>query len=135
MKAGDKFPVTIAGETITEATVKEVNEKDNTATMLVPATLVTMSYRTHDELTPNDPAAATPEAVEGTDHVLLTDHVVKPGEPVGEGVPVPNQVSSDLSGTPVPGQEETAPTEPQTEAVPAPVPEKVEDAVEREASE
>lgn len=134
MKAGDKFPVTIAGETITEATVKEVNEKDSTATMLVPATLVTMSYRTHDELTPNDPAQATPEAVEGADHVLLTDRVeqqVKP-EQTGEADLATQQVPG--AATP-PAQPETVPTEPQAPVVPEPVvPEKVEDAVEREAS-
>jgi hypothetical protein len=130
VKAGDKFPVTIAGETITEATVKEVNEKDSTATMLVPATLVTMSYRTHDELTPSDPADATPEAVEGADHVLLTDRVEQQVKPeTTEG--------TDLATQQVPGQQEAVPTETQTEAVPTPpvVPEHVEDAVERQASE
>ena len=132
MKAGDKFPVTIAGETITEATVKEVDESKNTATMMVPATLVTMSYRTHDELTPNEPVA--PEAVEGADHILLTDRVEQqaPG-PVTPGEAAQRQT---LDPTPVEPakQPDTTPTPAQEPVVPV-VPEKVEEAVEREATQ
>lgn len=131
MKAGDKFSVTIAGEEVAQATVKEVNEEKSTATMVIPATLVTMSYRTHDELTPGDPAEETP-TVESAEHILLTDQVVKP-----EGAVTPEQAATQqVPGTPeVPAtQPETVPTEPQTPVVPA-VPEEVTDAVEQKATE
>lgn len=133
MKAGDTFPVSIAGEKIADATVKEIRE--NEVVLVVPATLVTMSYRTHDELTPNDPAQEAPEAVEGSSHVLLTDQVVKPGEEIQSTDLATQQVPGavEAPATP-PGQPETVPTEPQAPVVPA-VPEEVTDAVERKATE
>lgn len=129
MKSGDKFPVTIAGEEVAQATVKEVDEDKATATMVIPATLVTMSYRTHDELTPGDPAEATP-TVEGSEHILLTDQVVTPGDAV-----TPQQAATQqVPGTPeAPTQPDTAPTPAQEPVVPA-VPEEVEQAVERQAT-
>lgn len=44
MKIGDKVPVTIAGQTVAQATIKET--ADGTATLVVPATLVVMATRT-----------------------------------------------------------------------------------------
>lgn len=64
MKKGDKFPVTIAGHVVAQADVKEVG--DGQVTLIVPATLVTMSTRT--ELAPETPE----EKVEsGSDHQIL----------------------------------------------------------------
>lgn len=129
MKVGDKFSVTIAGETIADAVVREVNEDDSTATLVVPATLVTMSYRTHDELTPGDPAPG----VEGAEHILLTDQVVRPEAP-GEQV---NTVAesgqpAQTEGAPVPAPAPTPVTvgEDVTQVSPA-----VEAAVEQKATE
>lgn len=135
MKVGDTFPVAIAGERVADATVKEI--RDSEVVLVVPATLVTMSYRTHDELTPNDPADSAPETVEGSDHVLLTDNVeVKPPtESVTPEQAATQQVpgTTEVPATP-PTQPDTVPTPEQAPVVP-PIPEHVEDAVEQKATE
>jgi len=44
VKQGDKFPVTIAGQTVAEATVREVG--DGQVTLVVPGTIVVMATST-----------------------------------------------------------------------------------------
>lgn len=127
MNVGDKFPVTIAGQVVAEAVVKEHSE--GLATLIIPATLVTMSYRTHDELTPEAPA----EAPETSSHVLLTDEVVKPAEAAptttdGSPATPAQQVA------PVVDPAASAPVAEQPKEV-APIPEAVEHAVEEKATE
>lgn len=118
MKIGDTFSVDIAGQQVTLATVKEVNEADRLVTLIIPATLAQMSYKTHDELTPQEERVT--EEPETGEHILLTDHVVKPD----------TQAATEQ----VPGQTETVPTPAQEPVVPV-VPEKVEEAVEQKATE
>lgn len=63
MKQGDKFPVTIAGQTIAEATVKDVG--DGQVTLVVPGTIVVMATATSiapeavvpENTTPVEPAS------------------------------------------------------------------------------
>lgn len=59
MRAGETVPVTIAGQVVAQATVKELG--DGTATLVVPATLVVMAVRT--ELAVEQPAESTSETV------------------------------------------------------------------------
>lgn len=59
MKIGDTVPVTIAGQTVANASVKEL--ADGTATLVVPATLVVMATRT--ELTVETPRESSTETV------------------------------------------------------------------------
>lgn len=78
MKVGDNVPVTLAGQVVAQATVKEMGS--DTATLVVPATLVVMGIRTElgdlpvdntgteviiDEVTrvEDNTAAPAPEAV------------------------------------------------------------------------
>lgn len=57
MKAGDKVPVTIAGQVVAQATVRELG--DGTVTLVVPGTLVVMAVRT--EIAPDPQQSAVPE--------------------------------------------------------------------------
>lgn len=59
MKIGDTVPVTIAGQVVANAAVKELS--DGTATLVVPATLVVMATRT--ELTAPTPTQSGTETV------------------------------------------------------------------------
>jgi hypothetical protein len=59
MKAGETVPVTIAGQVVAQATVKELG--DGTATLVVPATLVVMATRT--ELTVETPRTSEVETI------------------------------------------------------------------------
>ena len=61
MKIGDIFPVTIAGQTVANAKVVEL-DKDS-ATLIVPATKVVMAIRTE---------FASPEPVEPNKEVIIT---------------------------------------------------------------
>jgi hypothetical protein len=71
MNVGDKIPVSIAGQTVVMADVKEL--ADGTATLIIPATRVVMATRT--ELTMEGPS-------NGGGVELLTDEVVRPEAPV-----------------------------------------------------
>lgn len=57
MKVGDKVPVTIAGQAVTQAEVREMG--DGQAVLIVPATRVVMAVRT--ELAYEAPAPVEPE--------------------------------------------------------------------------
>lgn len=75
MKIGDTIPVNIAGQTVANATVKEVG--DGTATLVVPATLIVMATRT--ELSYETPAPVEPERetiITGVDQAGEADRAV-----------------------------------------------------------
>lgn len=60
MKVGDKVPVNIGMHVVAQAEVKNVNTKDSTATLVVPATLVVMGVRTElTDLPSTEPATET----------------------------------------------------------------------------
>lgn len=133
MKVGDKIPVSIDGHTINHAEVKEIDTTTDpwTVRLVTPATITIMAMRT--QLAPEIETAA-PEAVEGADHVLLTDRV----EQVGEGVPVTPEVAATeqvpgLTGSPVDTAPTTVPGTPVADAVG--IPTVVENAVEEKATE
>jgi len=77
VNVGDKIPVSIAGHTVAQATVKEIAEGQ--ATLVVPGTIVVMAVRT--ELAPD--VVAAPES----QTVLLTDNVVTPEQAATQQVP------------------------------------------------
>lgn len=90
MKVNDTVPVTIAGQTVANATVRELG--DGTATLVVPATLVVMATRT--ELTVETPQV-DPTAAE----TIITGVDRTSGEPTGELDPQPvGQVESAAVG-------------------------------------
>lgn len=75
MKINDLVPVTIAGQVVAQATVREMS--DGTATLVVPATLVVMAVRT--ELALETPAADTT----GTETIITgVDRAGQSAEPV-----------------------------------------------------
>lgn len=75
MKINDLVPVTIAGQVVAQATVREMSE--GTATLVVPATLVVMAVRT--ELAFETPAADTT----GTETIITgVDRAGQSAEPV-----------------------------------------------------
>lgn len=61
MKVGDKIPVTIAGQPVAQATVKELG--DGTVTLEFPATRAVMAVRTEID--------TTPVASGGAEHAIL----------------------------------------------------------------
>lgn len=98
MKQGDKVPVTIAGQVVAQATVKELG--DGTVTLVVPGTLVVMAVRT--EIAPPTAAAVEGETViTGVDREVVT---------TSAGTP-------EVEMPPVTAPSETA----ETPAAPAPV--------------
>lgn len=87
MKIGDKIPVTIAGQTVAQAAVKEVG--DGTVTLVVPATLVVMATRTelaHDA--PSEPETET--VITGVDRAEGEQSA-----PVGETPNIDNSATED----------------------------------------
>ena len=131
MKVGDSVPVTIAGQPIAQAVVKEIDTTVEpwTVRMVVPGTVVVMSMR----------AQLAPEITQEGDpatNVLLTDGVVKPEEvnpkpPAGDGTvnlattqdpggdpsaPVDKPIGEGLAETVVIGSTETATISPEVEA-------------------
>lgn len=78
MKVGDSIPVTIAGQVVCNATVKEM--QDGTATLVVPATLVVMGTRT--ELTNETREAEGKEVIiTGVDREGSEDAGLAPEKP------------------------------------------------------
>lgn len=66
MKRGDKIPVTIAGQTVANAEVREVG--DGQVTLVVPGTLVVMATRTEIAYeAPTQPERETETVITGVD--------------------------------------------------------------------
>ena len=77
MRQGDKVPVTIAGQVVAQATVRELG--DGTVTLVVPGTLVVMAVRT--EIAPDPQQTAVPETetlITGVDRTSADSTVVEP---------------------------------------------------------
>jgi hypothetical protein len=67
MKLGDKIPVTIAGQTVTQAEVREL--ADGTVTLVFPATRVVMATRTELSTAPVVEERSTQTIIDGVDRV------------------------------------------------------------------
>lgn len=103
MKIGDKVPVQIGPHQVAMAEVKEIDAKESTATLVVPATLVVMGYRT--ELTDLPTVEPTTETV-----VLGVD---KPAESAA----VEGTVADVLAPTPAIAENVVPSTVPATENI------------------
>lgn len=81
MKVGDTVPVNIGHHTVAQAQVKSVDTKENTATLVVPATLVVMGIRT--ELTDLPSAeSATETLITGVEAPTEPEESATVGEPI-----------------------------------------------------
>ena len=126
MKQGDKFPVTIAGQTVAEAVVREVG--DGQVTLVVPGTIVVMATQTNIA-----PEATIPEnsaPVEGSNKETIITGVDRVSGEAGtvEVITSDGGETPQPAGIPVTDPGETTPAEPQPappapEPVPAPAPE------------
>jgi hypothetical protein len=87
MKQGDTVPVTIAGQTVAQASVKELGE--GTVTLIVPATMVVMEVST--QIAP--PTAAPVES----DVVIIgvEDGKVESGTISAENIGATDEISGD----------------------------------------
>lgn len=92
MKVGDKIPVTIAGQQVTEAVIKEL--ADGTVTLEFPATRAVMGVRTEIDTTPITPTG-------GTEHAILGIEPQTPVEGLPPVVPEAPAIPQDASTQPV----------------------------------
>ena len=100
MKVGDKYDVTIAGQVVAQAEVREL--ADGTATLIVPGTKVVMATRT--DIAPEPVNISTEGAstiIEGVDRVNDAGEVVSSTETQTQSAPVPAPVENTQQ-TPVP---------------------------------
>lgn len=95
MKVGDGVPVTIAGQQVAQATVKEMS--DGVATLEFPATRVQMAYRVEID--------TAPKPVESETHteVLGVERQEAPAGPV-----VGTESTEQKTETPTPETKETS---------------------------
>lgn len=96
MKVNDTVPVTIAGQTVANATVRELG--DGTATLVVPATLVVMATRT--ELTVEAPVVddTAPETIiTGVDRTSGENEAPVESAVVGETQTVDNSSTTPVT--------------------------------------
>lgn len=114
MKRGDKVPVTIAGQTVANAEVRETG--DGTVTLIVPATMVVMATRT--EL-----AVETPAPVSESESQILGVERTS-GEPVSApvGEPSPTPTTEEKENDSVSPETEEAPPASVENPAPAEVP-------------
>lgn len=122
MKRGDKIPVTIAGQTVANAEVREVG--DGQVTLVVPGTLVVMATRTEIAYeAPTQPERETETVITGVDRSSgeTVDVETAPAQSatVGETNDQPSETTPP-STTETPAAEEVAvPTADGTETAPA----------------
>lgn len=112
MKINDKIPVTIGGQVVAQANVKEVSEGQ--VTLVVPATLVVMATRTE---------LSVPEPVEPEIETVITGVEQAGQAEVPAEVP---DIATEGTEQSAPVVESTAPAEPveaNTEVAEAPAPE------------
>ena len=100
MKQGDKIPVTIAGQVVAQATVKELG--DGTATLVVPGTLVVMAVRTEIAPETHEVAESSSETIiTGVDRVNndgeLVDNLTVQRQPSAADAPVANEGTPEVS--------------------------------------
>lgn len=74
MKVGDGVPVTIAGQQVAQAVVKEMS--DGVATLEFPATRVQMAYRVEIDTAPKPVESETHTEVLGVERPTVDDQVV-----------------------------------------------------------
>lgn len=111
MKVGDKIPVTIAGQTVTSATVKELG--DGTVTLEFPATRAVMGVRTEIDTAPPAQTSGTEHAILGVENqppatVAGNDTAAADNTQVNETTPVAEVPSTpaETSETPAPVTQE-----------------------------
>lgn len=121
MKVGDKVPVFIGGHTVAQAEVKAVDSSENTATLVVPATLVVMGVRTElTDLPGSEPATDT--LITGVDRAGTEPVESATGSDTPANSETVTTESSGAQQVTVTSQEATPPaTEPETSTDPAPV--------------
>lgn len=101
MKRGDKYPVTIAGQVVAQAEIREVG--DGTATLVVPGTIVVMATRTELSDAPtNADTSGTQTIIEGVERSTGEQEEAPVEAPEGA-------VGGEENATP-PVVEETSPT-------------------------
>ena len=95
MKTGDTVPVTIAGDTVAQAKVTEIDKDNNTVTLIVPATRVVMGLRVEIDSAPapvEEPAKQTiitgVDRVDGEGNVIESASTDTVAAPVGESAAV-----------------------------------------------
>jgi hypothetical protein len=101
MKAGDTYPVLVAGQVVAQATIKELG--DGTATLVVPATLVVMATRTEltEEVKP-EPEKDTvitgvdrPATQEANETAPVGENADKPAAPQPVEAPQPAETQDN----------------------------------------
>lgn len=116
MKVGDQIPVTIAGQTVALAEVKELG--DGSATLIVPGTRVVMATRTElsFESTPND-TSGVETIIDGVDRAqapVEAPAVSEVATPVEQSAPVATEpVAPAADSVPTPVAESPTPAEPE----------------------
>lgn len=108
MKVGEYVPVTIAGQVIAQAVIKEIG--NGTATLIVPATQVVMGVRTELDTGPVEQTPSKQVIIDGVDRVDANGEVIEAPAPVE--APKAEDVTASVEPAPV--------AEPQPEATEAP---------------
>lgn len=96
MKIDDTVPVTIAGQVVAQARVRELG--DGTATLVVPATLVVMATRTELTVeTPNSDPTEAESIITGVDRTSAQPEAPVESATVGENPPLDNSSTNGTS--------------------------------------
>lgn len=106
MKVGDVVPVTIAGQTVAQAKVVELDSA--TVTLIVPATQVVMAVRTELDTAPVEESSKQ-VIIDGVERRAENEEVVVPEQPVVQETPAPEVVETPVE------QPEAAPEEEKSE--------------------
>jgi hypothetical protein len=114
VKVGDKVPVTLAGHTVAQATVRELG--DGTAVLVVPATQVTMAVRTELDAAPA-PVKETETVITGVDRA--EGGTAASTETVETTGAAESAVSNDTTGDTTADTADSATTVETTEVAPA----------------
>lgn len=125
MKVSDRFPVTLAGQTVAQAEVIEIDQ--GTVTLLIPGTKVVMETRTE---------LAAPTPVEPESETIITG-VDGPADNSAEPAATPDATVPPVQPTapePVPAPEPSPAPEPTPTPDPAPAPPVVEKPVVQDTS-
>lgn len=119
MKVGEQIPVTIAGQTVVMAEVRELG--DGTATLIVPATRVVMATRTELTVeTPNVDTSGSQTLITGVEQAGAPVQTVEPAANTPEPAPVVSTPVAENNSAPAPAEQIPAPqtVEPVTQLAP-----------------
>lgn len=120
MKRGDKVPVTIAGQTVANAEVRETG--DGTVTLIVPATMVVMATKTELAIETPAPASETESQILGVER-RSGDPVSAPVGETPEAESKENESVTVVPEAPAPAPvENPAPAEVPVQSGESPVP-------------